>query len=137
MTRLLVLDNEAVQALRDPAHSKHLQVVSLMQVVAGRKARALTIEVVVPTTVRVEEGWDRTSPARTLANRLRVSDIPLDAANASTAATIRIRTKVSVADAHLGAVFQTAGAADLSVVTSDVADMHRVAGAADITVIAI
>jgi hypothetical protein len=128
MTRLVVLDNEAVQALQDPAHPKHRQVVSHAQVVASRKRRAVAIEVTVPTAVRVEAGWDRTSPAWAFPNRLRIADIPLASASASTAAAIRSRTGVSVADAHLGAVIQSAPAGPVTVVTSDPADMRLVAG---------
>jgi predicted nucleic acid-binding protein len=137
MTRLVVLDNEAVQALADPAHRKHRRVVSYAQVMASRKRRAAAIEVVVPTAVRVEAGWDRTSPAWAFPNRLRIGDLPLDTAHASTAAAIRSRTGVSVADAHLGAVIQSAPADQITVVTSDPADMRLVAGDKDITVAAI
>jgi hypothetical protein len=137
MTRLVVLDNEAVQALADPAHRKHRRVVSHAQVVASRKRRAAAIEVVVPTAVRVEAGWDRTSPAWAFPNRLRVGDLPLDTAYASTAAAIRSRTGVSVADAHLGAVIQSAPADQITVVTSDPGDMRLVAEDKDITVAAI
>jgi predicted nucleic acid-binding protein len=111
--------------------------VSQAQVVASRKHRAAAIEIVVPTAVRVEAGWDRTSPAWAFPNRLRIADIPLDAANASTAAAIRSRTGVSVADAHLGAVIQSAPAGQITVVTSDPGDMRLVAGDRDITVAAI
>ena len=62
MTHLVVLDCEAVQALRDPGHPKHRQVVSHTQVVATRKRRAVAIQLAVPTAVRVKAGWDRTSP---------------------------------------------------------------------------
>jgi predicted nucleic acid-binding protein len=134
MTRLVVLDNEAVQALRDPAHPKHRHVVSHAQVVASRKRRAAAIEVVVPTAARVEAGWDRTSPAWAFPNRLRIADLPLDAASASTAAAIRTRTGVSVADAHLGAVIHSASAGQITVITSDPGDMRLVAADKDVTI---
>jgi len=137
MSRIVVLDNEVVQALQNPAHPQHRRVVSLAQVVASRKRRAATVEVAVPTAVRVEAGWDRTSPEWVFPNRLRISDVPLDAVRASTAAAIRHRTGVSVADAHLGAVIQSAPAAQITVVTSDPGDMRLVAGDRDITVAAI
>jgi predicted nucleic acid-binding protein len=137
MTRLVVLDNEAVQALQDPLHRKHRQVMSHAQVVATRKRSAIAIEIVIPATVRVEAGWDRTSRAWVLPNHLRIADIPLDAASANTAAAIRNRTGVSVADAHLGAVIQSASAEQITVITSDPGDMRRVAGDKDITVAAI
>ncbi len=135
--RLVVLDNEACQALAHPGHRKHRQIVSQAQVVAARKSRAAAIEVVVPTAVRVEAGWDRASPAWLFPNRLRIADIPLDTASASKAAAIRNRTGVSVADAHLGAVIQAASADQITVVTSDPADMRLVAGDRNITVAAI
>jgi predicted nucleic acid-binding protein len=137
MSRLVVLDNEAVQALADPDHRKHRQVVSHAQVVASRKRCAAAIEMVVPTAVRVEAGWDRASPARAFPNRLRIADIPLDTAHASAAAAIRHRTGVSVADAHLGAVIRSAAASQVTVVTSDPGDMRLVAGDRDVTVVAV
>ena len=91
-----------------------------------------------PTAVRVEAGWDRTSPAWVFRNRLRIADVPLAAARASTAAAIRHRTGVSVADKHLGAVIQSTSAGrQITVVTSGPGDMRLVAGDRDITVVAI
>jgi hypothetical protein len=137
MSRIIVLDNEAVQALRDPAHSKHRRVVSHMQVVANRKRRAEPIGIVVPTAVRVEAGWDRTSPAWAFPNHLRIADSPLDTPSASTAAAIRARTGVSVADAHVGAVIRSAPGAQITVITSDPGDMRQLAGDADVTIVTI
>jgi predicted nucleic acid-binding protein len=134
MTHLVVLDNEAVQALRDPAHPKHRQVVSYAQVVADRKRRAAAIGMAVPTAVRVEAGWDRTSAAWVFPNRLRIADIPLDTETATIAAAIGGRTGVSVADAHLGAVIQSAPAGPLTVITGDPGDMRLVAGDRQITI---
>ncbi len=54
MSHLVLLDNEAVQALADPAHPKHPHVVSHAQVVASRKRRATPITLAVPTAMRVE-----------------------------------------------------------------------------------
>jgi hypothetical protein len=137
MMRLVVLDNEAVQALQDPAHPKHRRAVSHAQVVASRKRHAVAIQVMVPTAVRVEAGWDRTSPAWVFPNRLRIADSPLDTASASMAAGIRNQTGVSVADSHIGAVIQSAHDDQITVVTSDPGDMRLVAGDKDITVAAI
>jgi hypothetical protein len=137
MTRLVVLDCEAVQALRDPGHPKHRQVVSQAQVVASRKRRAVAIQLLVPTAVRVEAGWDRTSPAWAFPSRLRIADRLLDTASANTAAAIRDRTGVSVADSHIGAVIQSAPDDQITVVTSDPGDMRLVAGDKNITVTAI
>ena len=134
MTHLVVLDCEAVQSLRDPGHPRHRRVVSHTQVVASRKHRAVVIQLVVPTAVRVQAGWDRTSPAWAFPNRLRIADSPLDTASASTAAGIRDRAGVSVADSHVGAVIQSAPHDQITVVTSDPGDMRRVAGDKNITV---
>jgi hypothetical protein len=139
MSRLVVLDNEAVQALRDPAHAKHRRVVSHVQVVASRKKRAEAIGIVVPTAVRVEAGWDRTSPAWAFPNRLRTADSPLDTRSANIAAAVRARTGVSVADAHIGAVLRAGQDAHLTVITSDPGDMRRLAhdADADVTIVTI
>jgi hypothetical protein len=131
MSRLVVLDNEAVQALRDPAHSKHRRVVSHVQVVASRKRRAEAIGILVPTAVRVEAGWDRTSPAWAFPNRLRTADSPLDTQSADTAAGVRARTGVSVANAHIGAVMRARRDTQLTVITSDPGDMRLLADDAD------
>jgi len=137
MTHLVVLDCEAIQALRDPSHPKHRRVVSHTQVVASRKRRAVAIQMMVPTAVRVEAGWDRTSPMWVFTNRLRIADSPLDTASANTAAAIRDRTGVSVADSHLGAVIQSAPHDQITAVTSDPGDMRPVAGDKSITIAAI
>jgi predicted nucleic acid-binding protein len=128
MSHLIVLDNEAVQALSDPAHKKHGHVLSHVQaVVADRKGRGLPVTVVVPTAVRVEAGWDRTVPAWAFLNRLLIDDITLDGRNANIAASIRQGARVSVADAHIGAVIQAATATKVTVITSDPEDIRRVA----------
>jgi hypothetical protein len=134
MTHLVVLDCEAVQALQDPGHPKHRHVVSQAQVVAYRKRRAATIQMVVPTAVRAEAGWDRTSRAWVLPNRLRIADSSLVTASANIAASIRDRTGVSVSDSHVGAVIQSAPHSQITLVTSDPGDMRLVAGDKNITV---
>jgi predicted nucleic acid-binding protein len=137
MSQVVLLDNEAVQALEDPMHPKHRRVVAQAQVVAQRKRRAASIEVVVPTAVRVEAGWDRTASAWAFPNRLRITDVPLDAVHANIAAAIRNRTGVSVTDAHLGAVIESAPADRITVVTSDPDDMRLVAGQRQIILVSI
>jgi hypothetical protein len=136
MSRLVVLDNEPVQALANPAHPKHRQALSQVQIVASRKRRAMPISIAVPTAVRVEAGWDRTSPAWAFLNRLRILDVPLDIAHANVAAGIPYREHISVAGAHIGAVVQTAPADDITVVTSDPADMRLAAGDRAATIVA-
>jgi hypothetical protein len=134
MTRLVLLDNEAIQALARPEHAKHRKVISIIQVVASRKQRAVPLSLAVPATVRAEAGWDRTSPSWAFANRLRIADIPLDAGYANAAAAIRCDAHCSVADAHLGAAIQASAAADITIVTSDPGDMRRVAGDKNVTI---
>lgn len=135
VSHLVLLDNETVQALGDPAHSKHRRVVSHAQVVASRKRRAAAIELGVPTAVRVEAGWDRTRPSWAFANHLRIADLVLDAGGANAAAAIRNETAVSVPDAHMGAVIQSAPADRVTVITSDPDDMRLVAGDVAVTIV--
>jgi len=137
MSHLIVLDNEAVQALSDPAHKKHVHVVSHVRVVADRKSRGLPVTVSVPTTVRVEAGWDRTMPAWAFLNRLRIADIALDGLNANIAASIRQDARVSVADAHIGAVIAATTATKVTVITGDPADIRRVAAEREVHVVTV
>jgi hypothetical protein len=105
--------------------------------VAGRKGRGLPVTVVVPTAVRVEAGWDRTMPEWAFLNRLLIGDITLDGWSANIAASIRQEARVSVADAHIGAVIQAAVAAKVTVITSDPEDIRRVAGDREVNVVTI
>jgi predicted nucleic acid-binding protein len=137
MTRLVVLDNEAVQALASPRHPKHQRVLGYVEVVERRKRNAAAISLLAPTAVRVEAGWDRSSPQWAFLNRLRIVDVLLDAVCANKAAVIREQAQVSVADAHIGATVQSAPDADITVVTSDPEDIRRVSGGRQVTVVAI
>jgi predicted nucleic acid-binding protein len=124
---IVLLDNEAVQALRDPGHPKHRRVLGHVQVAVERKARMMPVGIAAPTAVRVEAGWNRTASGWAFINRLRIADIPLDAKHANAAAAIASRTGVSVADAHLGAAIQAADPGHVTVLSSDPADMQAVA----------
>ena len=127
--RVVVLDNEAVQALRHDGHHKHRQVVAHLAGIAGRRRRGREVSAVVPTSVRVEAGWDRTQPAAAAMNRLRVTDHMLDASAANIAAAITSSlTGVSVADAHIGAIIRSLAHVEVVVLTSDPGDITRVAG---------
>lgn len=97
----------------------------------------MPITIAVPTAIRVEAGWNRNSPGWAFLNRLRIADIPLDAPYANAAASIRHAPQVSVADAHIGAVAQSASADRVSVITSDPADMRRITGDRNVTVVTI
>lgn len=117
------------------SHPRHRRALATIKVVAGRRRKAMPIEVAVPTAVRVEAGWSRREPAAALINLLRIGDAELDRAAADTAANLVRAHGVSVADAHLGAVIAARqGDAAITVVTSDPDDMRRVAGSASVTV---
>lgn len=137
MSQVIVLDNEAVQALGATTHPKHRQVVAYTQVIADRKRRGAEVRLIVPTAIRVEAGWNRTSSSWAFANHLRITDADLDTTTADLAAMIRTETGVSLADAHLGAVIQSRPAEATTVLTSDPKDMRRVAGAAPVTIVTI
>lgn len=124
--RSLLLDNEAVQALREASHPKHRRVLAHIEANLSRRRRGYPERVLVPTAVRVEAGWDRTDAVAALVNRLRAEDVPLGTATANAAAAIVSRLGVSLAEAHLGAVAQRA-AGDVVVLTSDPADIRRAA----------
>jgi predicted nucleic acid-binding protein len=108
-----------------------------MEAVERRKRHATAISLVVPVAVRVEAGWDRTSPQWAFPNGLRILDVPLDVAHANAAAAIHEQAQVSVADAHIGATVQSAPNTDITVITSDPGDIRRVAGDRQVTVVAI
>ncbi len=125
--RTVVLDSEAIQALTDPAHRKHRRVLAVVEVAASRNLRrAGAVRLVVPTSVRVEAGWNRREPDAAAANRLRVDDFALDTPAADDAAAIRSALGVSVVDAHLGAVLG-ATPGPHAVLTSDPEDLRRIA----------
>lgn len=136
---IIVLDDEAVQALQSAAHPKYRQVMTYVERTVTRKRKVLLSRLVVPTSVRVEAGWDRTDPAWALANRLQIVDIRLDGPQANVATGIRRRVSpvVSVVDAHLGAVVQSADADRVTVITSDPIDMAAVAEATPAVIVAI
>jgi hypothetical protein len=76
----VVFDNEAVAALADVHHPKHVAVLAMVEVTNQRRSRNQRLQVVVPTAVRVEAGWDRTDPAAANLNRIsRAVDIIPDA----------------------------------------------------------
>jgi hypothetical protein len=125
----LVLDDEAVQALRDPRHRKHRRVLAVVESAVGRGADGP----VVPTAVRVEAGWDRRARGAAGINRLRVADVPLDRPAADVGASCVAALGVSVADAHLAAVL-AALPAPCAVLTSDPDDLRRIAAHLDLPV---
>lgn len=125
--RTVILDNEAVQALIDLKSRKHRFVLSAVELATRRnKRRTGEVTLVVPTTVRVESGWDRTTATAVAVNRLQFEDAELTGRIADRAAAVRSALNVSVADAHLAAVLgDTKG--PHAVVTSDRKDLGRIA----------
>jgi len=136
--RTVVLDNEAVQALQSTDHAKHARVIAHVQVVAQRKRKAIPLDVVVPTAVRVEAGWDRRQPAAALVGHLRIRDVPLKPASANVAAELVSQLHVSVADAHIGAcVRAVVELGPVAIITSDPDDMAAVADPVPATIVTI
>lgn len=133
--RMIVLDNEAVQALADPRHPKHRTVVAHLAGGATRRRRGRNVEVIVPTTVRVEAGWDRSAPSAAAINRFPIGDHPLDSPAADVAAAINRASSTGVADAHLGATVRALGPAETVVLTSDPVDAAAVCAPAQTTIV--
>ncbi len=127
MSRVLILDNEPIQALLDSQHPKHRIVMAYLEVPARRNRRKTgSLIVLVPTTVRVEAGWDRTATISSAVNRLPITDDALTTDKADSAAKLRNTLLVSPADAHIGAVMRTAEG-EVSILTSDLGDLRRIA----------
>lgn len=135
-SRTVLLDNEAVQALRAVAHPKYRRVMAHVEATVGRRRREEPGRVLVPTAVRVEAGWSRTDPTASLLNRLCPADDALDTATANVAARIVGRIGIGVADAHLGAAAQHLPG-QVIVLTSDPDDLRRAAEPKRITPIRI
>jgi predicted nucleic acid-binding protein len=134
--RVIILDNEAVQAIREPTHRKHRRAAAHLSGVVHRRRRGSEVRVVVPTAVRVEAGWDRTAPSAAAINRFRVIDRSLDSTAADQAAAIGGQLGgVSVADAHIGATIQGLADDEVVVLTSDPEDIRRVAGVRRVTTV--
>jgi hypothetical protein len=129
---VVVLDNEAVQALGTVTHPKHRRVLSFIDEINRRnQRRRQRIRVVVAVAVRVESGWDRTARDAALVNRLaQARDVVLDGAAADRSAQLRRAAAVSAVDATVGQAAEAA-AAPAVILTSDPADMARLAGLAN------
>lgn len=135
--RTIVFDNEAVQALADPHHRKHRQAIAHVEAIRTDRRRKQPVTGVVPTSVRVEAGWDRTSPRSAVLNRWRLRDDALDAARANQATALRERSGVSVVDAHVAAAATGTAGGPVVIVTSDTGDLRTVAAEPGITVVRI
>lgn len=130
-SHVIVLDNEAVQALVDAAHDKHKGALALLEARTQRNTRAPgSVLAVVPTAVRVEAGVDRTDPAANALGRLRVLDVELTTARADRAARLRTAAGGSTEDATVAEAASSYPEALVTVATSDLTDLPRLLPAA-------
>ncbi len=124
----VIVDNEAVGALSDVRHAKHGAALALLEGVAQRRQRRGALRVLVPVAVRIEAGWDRTSPASSVVNRVSgASDVELTAAGADRATRIRVAMAVSVVDAAIAEAAEGAPK-PVVIITLDGGDMTALAG---------
>jgi hypothetical protein len=107
LRKTVLLDAEAVSALSDSRNRKHRTVLAWAELGARRNRRQPgMITVVVPTSVRVESGWNRQDARASLINRLPIRDDALDPSGADRAAHINAALYVGVADAHIGVIIE-------------------------------
>ena len=147
MTRRLVLDAQGVTVLADPHHARHPEVRALLQAARDKRRKRATKDgypTLVPTSVRIEAGWDRSAQTWSAMNALSVEDVVLNGVIANRAAALRsavdsgARTSpadrrkrmLSTADAHLGAILQ---GGDI-VAASDPGDVEAMASHRNISV---
>ena len=140
MTRRLVLDAQGVAVLADPHHARHAELRAILQAARDKRRKRAAKDgypTLVPTSVRIEAGWDRSAQAWSAMNALRVEDVVLDGGIANRAATPRSavgsgrrKRMISTADAHLGAILQDG---DI-VATSDPGDVEAMASHRNISV---
>jgi hypothetical protein len=118
-----------MQSLLDPDNRKHRRVLAAVEAATARALRQVgSVRLVMPTTVRVEAGWDRCIPAEAAINRLHVDDAPLDRPCCQPRGLLSATLwAFQVADVHLAAVM-TSAAGPVAVVTGDVADIRGIVG---------
>jgi predicted nucleic acid-binding protein len=133
--RYVVLDNEAVAALRDPAHRRHSKAVAHLEGIVARRGKGVMTVAVVPTTVRVEASWNRRSHSSAFINRFPIRDAVLDGPSADVAAEVVTATRVSVADAHIGALARSLSDDEVVVLTSDPSDIVRASSPVTVTAV--
>jgi hypothetical protein len=127
--KVVIFDSEGINALSDPHSNKHSAALAHIESVSGKHRRSTGGVLLVPTTVRVESGWDRTAASAARLNRFGIDDVDLDPPAADVAARLRRDLRVSPADAHVGAVVARRPAVDeVTIVSSDTKDMSALAG---------
>ncbi len=122
---IIVLDNEAIQALSNQSHPKHRRLLALIERYRQHLEQGSRVSLIVPTTVRVEAMIDRQEPKASFVNRIVNQDHLLDSKYADRAAELRNDFSfLSVTDAHIAAI-ATLSDAEVVVITSDVKDFRN------------
>lgn len=119
-----ILDSEAVHVLATVGSNKRRKVFAAFDFDLARRTR--TDIAIVPSTVRVEAGWDRRVARWAKVNRLGIVDHHLDPRSTDVAARLRAEHGVSPADAHIGALAAEHGGDRVVVITSDPSDIATV-----------
>ena len=117
--RVLVLGPEAIVALSDPGHPHHRQTLAFYEANRPSQRGNKDRRTVVPVSVRVAVGWDRTTSVAGPIDRLNLRDVVLDRAGADTAADLRRQTGASPIDAAFGAALVGFPGDDVTVLTGD------------------
>lgn len=132
--RVLVLGPEAIVALSDPGHPHHRQTLAFYE--ANRPARRGNKDrrTVVPVSVRVEVGWDRTTSVAGPIDRLNLRDVVLDRASADRAAALRRQAGASAIEAALGAALASFPDDDVTVLTGDPEGVARLTDGATVNI---
>ncbi|MCL2092048.1 MAG: hypothetical protein FWH11_12770 [Micrococcales bacterium] len=119
----LVLDNEAVQALMDQQHPKHVRVIAHLSAAVARKQGHQTPHIKVPATVMVEAGWNRSDRRLAELNRLHPQVDPLDEPRSRQCVQLLQLRRVGVVDAHVAALANSQ-TDRVTVLTSDRDDLE-------------
>jgi predicted nucleic acid-binding protein len=123
---LLILDNEAIQALSHHSHPKHRRMLAIIERFQSLLQRGFQATLIVPTTVRVEALINRQDPAASFVNRI-----------VNYAATLRQQFPIlSVVDAHIAAL-ALVDKRDIVLITSDTDDFENCLSSKDINIIRI
>jgi predicted nucleic acid-binding protein len=134
---LLILDNEAIQALSHHSHPKHRRMLAIIERFQSLLQRGFQATLIVPTTVRVEALINRQDPAASFVNRIANYDHSLDNLTADHAATLRQQFPfLSVVDAHIAAL-ALVDKRDIVLITSDTDDFENCLSSKDINIIRI
>jgi predicted nucleic acid-binding protein len=122
---IIVLDNEAIQALSNQSHPKHRRLLALIERYRQHLEQGSRASLIVPTTVRVEAMINRQEPKASFVNRIVNQDHLLNSKYADRAVELRNDFSfLSVADAHIAAI-ATLSDAEVVIITSDVKDFRN------------